>query len=224
MAETGPEIGPALDRLDRIIGTFENEPEVAVRERVLELLEAVDAVHRQLVWRVGEQVHSARPELFERLLEDPIASVLFEMYGLVSPKRRQAESGDPPEEAVSAFIGLGALEATVPVPLGWFDAAAEREVAEGGLLGRDVEGERIVLTRVDGALYAFTDICPGTPMPLNAGQVREGVLLCPWHDCRFEVSTGRRLDREGTGLTEVPVAVRDGGIRVALRPSRRPVA
>lgn len=224
MAEADPDLGAALDRLERIIGTFENESDVAMRERVLELLEAVDSVHRQLVWRVGEQIHSARPELFERLLEDPIASVLFEMYGLVSPTRRQAEAGDTADEKASAFIGLGALEATIPVPLGWFDAAHEHEVAESSLLARDVEGERLVLTRVDGSVYAFPDLCPGTPMPLNAGQVREGVLLCPWHDCRFDVRTGRRLDREGVGLTGMSLAVRDGSIRVALRPSRRSAA
>ena len=231
MADADPDLGAALDRLERIIGTFENEPDIAVRERVIELLEAVDAVHRPLVWRVGEQVHSARPELFEHLLEDPIASVLFEMYGLVSPKRREGADArqqdaneDVKEQPVSAFIGLGALEATVPVPLGWFDAAPDDAVLEGDIIAREVEGERLVLVRLEGALHAFADVCPGTPMPLNPGQVRDGVLLCPWHDCRYDVRTGRRLDREGAGLTEVPVAVRDGSIRVALRPSRRSAA
>ena len=100
----------SLQRLERIIGSFENDPDVAVRERVTELLEQVDAVHRELVWRVGQQVHASDPELFEALLQDPVASVLFEMYGLVAPQRKEPGDGDAP----AAFIGLEALEATIP--------------------------------------------------------------------------------------------------------------
>ena len=55
-------------------------------------------------------MHASDPELFEALLQDPVASVLFEMYGLVAPQRKEPGDGDAP----AAFIGLEALEATIP--------------------------------------------------------------------------------------------------------------
>lgn len=213
----------AIERLDRIIGTFENDPSTAVRERVFELLESIDAVHKQLVWYVGDQLYKEQPALFERLLEDPIASVLFEMYGLVSPKRRDGAEAEATEKP-AAFVGLADIVASIPPPLGWYRAAAEGEVKEGALLGRDVEGERIVLARADGEVYAYRDVCPGTPMPLNAGLIRDGVLLCPWHDCRFDLRSGKRIDREGDGLGAIPLAVRDGEVRVGLRVKKRSAA
>lgn len=208
----------ALQRLDRIIGTFENEPVVAVRERVAELLEQLDVVHRELVWQVGARVHAADPALFEGLLEDPVTSVLFEMYGLVAPS--PAEPGDAP----AAMIGLDALVASIPAPYSWFSVGRDASLPEATLLAKDVEGERLLIVRHRGELHAYVDQCPGSPLTLNAGLVHDGVLLCPWHDCRYDLGTGRRLDRDGPALTVVQCTVADGDIRVGLRSRRKPAA
>lgn len=216
MAES--DLDSDLARLERIIGTFENEPDPAVRERVTELVESVDAVHRQLVWAVGRAVHAGSPELFESLLEDPVASVLFEMYGLVAPSRN-ARADTP-----TMLMGLDALEATIPAPFSWFRAASTVEVSEGVLLARDVEGERILVVRTSDGIHAYVDACPGSPLTLNAGIVRDGVLLCPWHDCRFDVATGRRLDRDAAGLEPLPVAIAGDDVKIGMRSKRAPVA
>lgn len=212
MAE--PNLETDLARLERIIGSFENEPDTAMRERVTELIESVDAVHRQLVWAVGRAVHANSPELFESLLEDPVASLLFEMYGLVAPSRKA------PDETPAMLMGLDDLVATIPAPFSWFTAASSGEVREGVLLARDVEGERILIVRLAGGVHAFVDQCPGSPLTLNAGLVQGGVLLCPWHDCRFDLLTGRRLDREGTGLAPVQVAESADEVKVGMRSKR----
>jgi len=206
----------ALARLERIIGSFENDPDVAVRERVTELVESVDVVHRELVWKVGQRIHEADPALFDRLLVDPVASVLFEMYGLVAPAARDTAADDAPV----ALIGLDALAATIPAPYSWFHAALLSELPEGTLVARDVEGERVLLARIDGAVHAYVDQCPGSPLTLNAGVVRDGMLICPWHDCRFDLRTGRRTDRDAPGLTVLHSAVSDGEIRIGMRSRR----
>lgn len=207
-----------LARLERIIGTFEHESEERYRERVFGLLDSVDAVHRRLVWAVGEQVWNKDPQLFESLLADPVAGVLFEMYGLVSPDRR----GDQPHderssEEPSAFIPLGALEASIPAPLGWYTIAADADVEEGAIVGREHAGQRVAIARVGGELYAFKDACPPTPMPISVGRLSGRTVLCAWHDCQYDLASGKRLDREGAPLEVIPVATRDGQVRVALR-------
>jgi nitrite reductase/ring-hydroxylating ferredoxin subunit len=203
-----------LDRLERIVGSFENEPDAAVRERALELIESVDVVHRQLVWAVGQAVHARSPELFESLLEDPLASVLFEMYGLVAPSRAA------PDDTPAMLVGLDDLLATIPAPFSWFTAASSDEVRDDALLSRDVEGERVLIVRLADGARAYVDRCPGSPLTLNAGVVRDGVLLCPWHDCRFDLATGRRLDREGEGLAPLQVAESAGEVKVGMRSKR----
>ena len=212
MAE--PDLEADLARLERIIGSFENEPDTAVRERVTELIESVDAVHRQLVWAVGQAVHAKSAELFESLLDDPVASLLFEMYGLVAPSRKE------PDDTPAMLMGVDDLLATIPAPFSWFTAASRGEVREGVLLARDVEGERILIVRLVDGVHAYVDQCPGSPLTLNAGLVREGVLLCPWHDCRFDLVTGRRLDREGKGLEPVQIAESGEEVKVGMRSKR----
>ena len=45
----------------------------------------------------------------------------------------------------------------------------------------------------------------------------EGVLVCPWHNCAFDIRTGARLDgEEGEGLKVIPVAMRNGNMQVAV--------
>lgn len=213
MAET--DLENDLARLERIIGSFENEPEAALRERATELIESVDVVHRQLVWAVGKAIHDRSPELFESLLEDPIASLLFEIYGLVAPSRK------PREDAPAMLVGLDDLVATIPAPFSWFTAASSSEVREGALLARDVEGERVLIVRLVDGVRAYVDQCPGSALTLNAGLVREGVLFCPWHDCRFDLATGRRLDREATGLEALQIAEAGDQVKIGMRSKKR---
>lgn len=209
-----PDLEQALLRLDRIIASAEADPDPAFRERVAELLDTIDAVHRRLVWRVGELVHASSPELFEQgLLRDEIASLLFEMYGLVAPDESAAREAPP----AAPLVSLADLEASVPVPVTWHAAAARAELQDGRLLWRDIAGERVALLASGGELRAYRDECPGSPMPISSGMLRDGELHCPWHDCRYDALSGRRLDRDGPALAALPLEVREGAVRVGVR-------
>ena len=209
-----PDLDQALLRLDRIIASAEADPDPAFRERVGELLDTIDAVHRRLVWRVGELVHASSPELFEKgLLRDEVASLLFEMYGLVAPDEGTAREASQ----AAPLVSLADLEASVPVPVTWHAAVDSADLTHGRILWRDVAGERVALLASGGELRAYRDECPGSPMPISSGTLRAGELHCPWHDCRYDALSGRRLDRDGPALVALPVEVRDGAIRVAVR-------
>lgn len=100
----------SLTRLERVVARIEELPEGPEKQRAMELLEAVDAAHRALVWHVAERIHTENAPLFERLLGEHLASILFEMYGLVSPAKRGAAGA----VGADGFVPLGDLERTVP--------------------------------------------------------------------------------------------------------------
>ena len=55
------------------------------------------------------------------------------------------------------------------------------------------------------------------PEPARARLAPEGVIVCPWHNCAYDVRTGARVDgEEGEGLRVVPVAMRNGTVQVAV--------
>src|SRR5262249_46664686 len=73
----------AVQQLDEMVESFEQDPEPTVRERAITLLQAVDAVHRPGIARLAEYLDAAGPGLRERALADPAVRLLFELYELV---------------------------------------------------------------------------------------------------------------------------------------------
>jgi nitrite reductase/ring-hydroxylating ferredoxin subunit len=52
-------------------------------------------------------------------------------------------------------------------------------------------GREIVLCDVDGEVYALDGICTHEDLPLEGGEVDDGMLECPWHGALYEVCSGR---------------------------------
>jgi hypothetical protein len=79
-------LGYAVEQLDEMVESFENDPEPTVRERAITLLQAVDAVHRPGLARLAAYVDAFGPGLRERALADPAVRLLFELYDLLPPE------------------------------------------------------------------------------------------------------------------------------------------
>ena len=73
-------------------------------------------------------------------------------------------------------------------------AAVSSEDVEGRVLALKIEGHKILLTRVGGAVRACSAKCPHLGLPLQRGKVAEGAITCPFHGSRFDLSTGQNLD------------------------------
>lgn len=54
-----------------------------------------------------------------------------------------------------------------------------------------VAGREIVLCDVDGEIYALDGICTHEDLPLDGGEIDDGILECPWHGAMYDVCTGR---------------------------------
>jgi 3-phenylpropionate/trans-cinnamate dioxygenase ferredoxin subunit len=70
------------------------------------------------------------------------------------------------------------------------DVAALSAVPDGEARGFEVEGEEIVLCNVDGEIYALQGMCTHEDLPLDGGEVEDGVLTCEWHGAAFDVCSG----------------------------------
>jgi 3-phenylpropionate/trans-cinnamate dioxygenase ferredoxin subunit len=56
-----------------------------------------------------------------------------------------------------------------------------------------VDGREIVLCTVNGRVYALQALCTHQALPLDGGEVEDGVLTCEWHGAQFDVCSGRVL-------------------------------
>ncbi len=50
---------------------------------------------------------------------------------------------------------------------------------------------------IEGRLLAVQSFCPHMQGPLFQGTLAGLSLTCPWHEWRFSLATGKRLDGEG---------------------------
>jgi nitrite reductase (NADH) small subunit len=71
-------------------------------------------------------------------------------------------------------------------------------------------GRRYAVFDVDGALEVTDAACPHNGGPLARGMVRDGVVTCPLHWYRFDLTSGRCLTWAGYCLRKYPVVSRDG--------------
>jgi Fe-S cluster biogenesis protein NfuA/nitrite reductase/ring-hydroxylating ferredoxin subunit len=98
------------------------------------------------------------------------------------------------------------------------DAAAAADLGPGELTATELDGIDLLLANFDGEIYALRDGCPVDGNSLGGARLSaEGVIVCPWHNCAYDVRTGGRVDGEaGDDLQVVPVAMRDGTVQVAV--------
>jgi len=98
------------------------------------------------------------------------------------------------------------------------DAEAAAQLEPGQLTACELDGIELLLANYDGDVYALRDGCPVDGNSLGGARLTpEGVIVCPWHNCAYDVRTGTRVDGEaGDGLSVVPVAMRNGTVQVAV--------
>jgi nitrite reductase/ring-hydroxylating ferredoxin subunit/uncharacterized membrane protein len=69
--------------------------------------------------------------------------------------------------------------------------ADDASMGEGETLRVSVGGAVVAIARVEGALYAFQEFCPHRYGPLSEGALQGCEVVCPWHNSRFDVRTGK---------------------------------
>jgi Fe-S cluster biogenesis protein NfuA/nitrite reductase/ring-hydroxylating ferredoxin subunit len=98
------------------------------------------------------------------------------------------------------------------------EAGEAANLSPGEIHADELEGIPLLLVNHQGGVYALRDGCPVDGNSLGGARLTaEGVIVCPWHNCAYDVRTGARVDgEEGEGLTVVPVALRNGTVQVAV--------
>jgi vanillate O-demethylase monooxygenase subunit len=69
----------------------------------------------------------------------------------------------------------------------WLPVAASQEI-DGTPKQVLVLGEQVALFRLDGQVHAFRDLCIHRGTALSLGRLEEGMLVCPYHGWRYDMS------------------------------------
>ncbi|MHB8574510.1 MAG: Rieske (2Fe-2S) protein [Dehalococcoidia bacterium] len=231
---TGFDLEATTDRIGELLERFELGAEPDVSRDVAELLQHIDALHRESFTRLLTLVREADP-LLERVYADEVLRMVLPLYELLPERGRAAapcaiagniiplsEVHAPPLRRPTGLIPADlALSHAPPARQGlrapvFVSAMPLDHLSDGSMHRLDLTGTQVLLCRIAGEVYAFRNLCPGSVLPLNLGVLDGSVIVCPWHQCRFDGRSGRRLDTKGRPLDVFPVSIVNGEIRLAL--------
>lgn len=111
----------------------------------------------------------------------------------MSPAHQAAERSRRGNEALADTLIQNRLFPDEPEPGNWHCCASLAELADGKGLAVNVDGQAIAIFLDSGRVAAIDARCPHAGAPLNRGWLENGVVTCPLHRWKFEITTGRCL-------------------------------
>lgn len=84
----------------------------------------------------------------------------------------------------------------------------------------EVGGRELAVFRLSKpeGVHVIDNSCPHASGNLSAGDVRDGVVRCPWHAWRFRICDGRSADFGIARVNSYPVEVRGQDVYISLVP------
>jgi nitrite reductase/ring-hydroxylating ferredoxin subunit len=203
------------ERLLELITELGDWPDQSVRERVMELLEHVDHLHRSGVWKLFELMTQLGGKgLTDRIATDPIVKTLFMLYDIipVDPLQPVEASSTVTQPNSGGFIPLRNVGGRKPA---WKVGFARIDLRNGALKAVEIDGTPVLLLAVGDEVFAYRNACGRGVLPLHLGRLADDTIYCPWHGCRYDARTGELIEGTGASLEAFPVTVRDDVVYVA---------
>lgn len=92
------------------------------------------------------------------------------------------------------------------------------DVEEGELASFHVGATQVAIANVDGALYAFGDVCTHAQCSLAEGELDGTTVTCPCHGSEFDITTGAVRNPPATEPVPIfPVRVEGEAIQVQVQ-------
>lgn len=193
------------------IAQMEALPDGPAKQQVFELLNGIDALHREGLTRL---VRLFKDGVLEQVVTDPAIHTLMELYDMlptsVAPPLTPAKPVFPtiPIRAVRTPPPTAALRYPHWVPM----LAHSDELASGGF--RDdliIDGQPLLLARRADAWYALDAACSVDGASMRGASLSGYTLSCPRHaGCHYDVRSGTRVGG-GNGVACHPVKVDEHG-------------
>ena len=117
-------------------------------------------------------------------------------------------------------LGIGVSRLAFEEPESkWIDVLAQSKLAEGKLTKAEAGGVSLVLYKTGEHIYAISSTCSHVGGPLDEGEVEGGCVVCPWHQSKFELKSGKVIHGPATDdARNYETQIKGGQIQV--RPAK----
>jgi Fe-S cluster biogenesis protein NfuA/nitrite reductase/ring-hydroxylating ferredoxin subunit len=119
--------------------------------------------------------------------------------------------GLPAQKVPEGFISL---ESITPARE-WKDVGPAQDFTYG-TRHVTMNGTSVLLCSAFGKIYAVRDRCPRGGGTLRDARLEAFLLVCPCHQERFDLRSGRSVSDPGVALDHVPTVIQGGHVRIAV--------
>ena len=96
-------------------------------------------------------------------------------------------------------------------------AIRDSDLPAGAQHAIEISGKSILLCKLNGQIYAISNICSHANEKLECGRMANGWIACPVHGARFELATGKVKNPPATRpIATYNVRVEGGWIEVEV--------
>lgn len=92
------------------------------------------------------------------------------------------------------------------------------DVPPGRMKLLSLNGTDVTVYNVQGVFYATDDACTHADGPLHEGELRDNIVVCPWHDSCFDVTNGAVTCPPATAPLQTYKVLVEGEIGRVVRP------
>jgi NAD(P)H-dependent nitrite reductase small subunit len=100
----------------------------------------------------------------------------------------------------------------------WVEVGSQNELFKDGMssIPVEMEGRSLALFLSGDNIFAYQNMCPHKGAPLTEGEIRDGLVICPWHGWQLELNSGQMKNNPKICLKSYPVKIKDGKIFLEL--------
>ena len=191
-------------RVRELIDQLEELPYPNVRDDVFDLLQGFDALHREALARLLQLIVSEAPSLIPQVEEDFVIRTLLILYDFL-PQEAEPNASLPQNGGFVPLDQVGLLE-EIRMPI-WMPGGHLSDLEPGTLRSKKFEGVSVLLCRIEDEVFALQNACLGSILTLEQGRLEGYTLVCPWHDCHYDVRSGELQGGSGQKVQTFPVEV-----------------
>ena len=160
-----------------------------VSEQVFDLLQGIDAIHREALHRL---VRLFKEGVLEQVITDPAIYTLMELYDLLPSEQAKPNFPNIPIKVIPKTESDANRPHEIPhwVPV----LQSIDELENGEIKTAPLDDKDILLCRNEDKLFAIDNVCVQDNSSLESAKLKGYTLICPHHTgCLYDIRQGKRI-------------------------------
>jgi nitrite reductase/ring-hydroxylating ferredoxin subunit len=196
----------ALDMLNKLMMNAEQITDVDHKVLLYNILQYFDYIHREPLNRIIKLLNK-NEVLRSELLQDETVQKLCSLYDI------PVEESPLDKNEVLAFIPEDQIKVLTPIKhKTWLEMGHFSEFEDRKLYAKNFEKVNFLISRLGSDVYAFSNQCDGSILPMDKGTLEDHYLICPWHGCKYDLKTGESLNKADKKLDVFQTEIDEKGL------------